>query len=38
MSVLVIIALLIIGLGAFDAAALAWGQDSRDQFPDDHRR
>ncbi len=38
MSLLVIIALLIIGLGALDAAALAWGQDSRDQLPDDHRR
>ena len=38
MSVLVIIALLIIVLGAIDAAALAWGADSRDQLPDDHRR
>jgi hypothetical protein len=38
MSVLVIIALLIIVLGALDAAALAWGADSRDQLPDDHRR
>ncbi len=38
MSILIIIALLIIGLGALDAAALAWGQDSRDQLPDDHRR
>ncbi len=38
MSIVVIIALLIIGLGALDAAALAWGQDSRDQLPDDHRR
>ena len=38
MSLLVIIALLIIVLGAIDAAALAWGADSRDQMPDDHRR
>jgi len=38
MSFLVIIALLIIMLGAIDAAALAWGADSRDQLPDDHRR
>ena len=38
MSILVIIALLIILLGAIDAAALAWGADSRDQLPDDHRR
>jgi hypothetical protein len=38
MSVLVIIALLIIVLGALDAAALAWGADSREQMPDDHRR
>jgi hypothetical protein len=38
MSVLVIIALLIIVLGALDAAAMAWGADSRDQLPDDHHR
>jgi hypothetical protein len=38
MSLLVIIALLIIVLGAVDAAAMAWGADSRDQLPDDHRR
>ena len=38
MSILVIIALLIVLLGALDAAALAWGADSRDQLPDDHRR
>jgi hypothetical protein len=36
--VFVIIALIIIGLGALDAAAMAWGADSRDQVPDDHRR
>ena len=38
MSILAIIALLIILLAAMDAAALAWGADSRDQLPDDHRR
>jgi hypothetical protein len=38
MGVFIIIALLVLGLGAFDVAALAWGQDSRDQLPDDHRR
>lgn len=38
MSILIIIAILVIGLGAFDVAANAWGQDSRDQLPDDHRR
>lgn len=38
MGIFIIIAVLIIGLGALDAAALAWGQDSRDQLPDDHHR
>jgi hypothetical protein len=38
MSFIVIIALLIIMLAAVDAAAVAWGADSRDQLPDDHRR
>ena len=38
MPVFVIIAIIIIGLGALDAAAMAWGADSRDQFPDDHHR
>jgi hypothetical protein len=37
-SIFIIIALLVIGLGAFDAAAIAWGEDSRDKLPDDHRR
>jgi hypothetical protein len=37
-SILFIIALLVIGLGALDAAAIAWGEDSRDQLPDDHHR
>jgi hypothetical protein len=36
--VIIIAALVVIGLSAFDAAALTWGQDSRDQMPDDHRR
>ncbi len=38
MGILVIIALLIIALAAFDAASVAFGADSRDQLPDDHRR
>jgi hypothetical protein len=38
MVIFIIIALLIVGLAAFDAAAMTWGQDSRDQLPDDHRR
>jgi hypothetical protein len=37
-SILIVIALVVIGLAALDAATLAWGQDSRDQIPDDHRR
>jgi len=38
MTILIIVAILVIALGAFDAAANAWGQDSRDQLPDDHHR
>ena len=38
MSIFIIIALMVIGLGAFDAAAITWGEDSRDELPDDHRR
>ena len=38
MSIFFIIALLVIALGAFDAAAIAWGEDSRDGLPDDHQR
>ena len=38
MSIFIIIALVIIRLGAFDAAAITWGEDSRDKLPDDHRR
>ncbi len=37
-AIILIIALVIIVLGALDAAAVAWGADSRDQLPDDHRR
>jgi hypothetical protein len=37
-TILIIIAFLVIALGMFDLAANAWGQDSRDQLPDDHRR
>jgi len=36
MGILIIVALLIIGLGAIDAAAIAWGEDSRDDFPNEH--
>ena len=40
MSVLILIAIatVVVGLAAFDFAALQWGQDSREQLPDDHRR
>jgi hypothetical protein len=37
-AILVIIAVIVIGLGALDAAALAMGADSRDGYPDDHTR
>lgn len=37
-AIIFIIALVVIGLGALDAAAMAWGADSRDRLPDDHRR
>jgi hypothetical protein len=38
MAALFILAIVIVGLAAFDAASVAWGADSRDQLPDDHRR
>lgn len=38
MELLLIFSTLIAGLGAFAAAALRWGVDSRDCLPDDHRR
>jgi hypothetical protein len=38
MAAIVIIAIIVIGLAVLDAAAIAWGADSRDQIADDHRR
>jgi len=38
MAAFIIVALIVIGLAAFDAASLAWGTDSREQFRDDLRR
>jgi hypothetical protein len=38
MEALFAIAILVIALAGFDAAAVAYGADSRDQLPDDHRR
>jgi hypothetical protein len=32
------IAILVNALAGFDAAAVAYGADSRDRMPDDHRR
>jgi hypothetical protein len=37
-TILIIVAIVVIALGALDAAAVAWGTDSRDPMPDDHRR
>jgi hypothetical protein len=37
MAALIIIAIVIVGLVVLDAAAGAWGADSRDSLPDDHR-
>jgi hypothetical protein len=37
-GIFIIIAIIVIGLGAFDAAAVAMGTDSRDSYPDDHLR
>jgi hypothetical protein len=36
LGILIIVAFLIIALGAVDAASIAWGEDSRDDFPNDH--
>jgi hypothetical protein len=36
--VLIAIAVLVFALAAFDAAAVAFGVDSRPQLQDDHRR
>lgn len=38
MAALIVIVIAFIVLAAFDAASAAWGTDSRDAFPDDHRR
>ena len=38
MEVLIALAVLVIALAAFDAAALAYGADSRPQLQDDHHR
>ncbi len=37
-AIILIVAIVVIVLGALDAAAAAWGTDSRDPMPDDHRR
>jgi hypothetical protein len=37
MAALLLIAIVIVGLIVLDAAADAWGEDSRDSMPDDHR-
>jgi hypothetical protein len=37
MAALIIIAIVIIGLAALDAASMAWGTDSRETFRDDRR-
>ncbi len=38
MEIIFVLAILVIALAGFDAAANAFGADSRDQLPDDHRR
>jgi hypothetical protein len=38
MEVFIALAVLVIALAGFDAAAVAYGADSREQLPDDHRR
>ena len=37
-TIVFIIAIVIVALGALDAASVAWGIDSRDQMGDDYRR
>jgi hypothetical protein len=37
-TLIFIIAIVIVALGAFDAASVAWGVDSRESIGDDHRR
>ena len=36
MGILIIVALVVIALGAIDAASVAWGEDSRDDFSNKH--
>ena len=38
MEIIFALAVLVIALASFDAAANAFGADSRDQLPDDHQR
>ena len=38
MEAIIAIAVLIIVIAGFDAAALSYGADSREQMQDDHRR
>jgi hypothetical protein len=38
MEAIIALAVLVIALAGFDAAAAAYGTDSREQLPDDHRR
>ena len=38
MEALIILAILVLALAGFDAAAVQYGADSRDQLPDAHRR
>jgi hypothetical protein len=38
MEVIAIFASIVAGFAVFGIAAGAWGVDSRDQLPDDHRR
>lgn len=38
MEAIFALAVLVIALAGFDAAAIAFGSDSREQLPDDHHR
>lgn len=37
-TIIFIVAIVIVALGALEAAAVAWGADSRDQLGDDYHR
>jgi hypothetical protein len=37
-TIVFIVLIVIVALGALEAAAVAWGVDSRDQMGDDYRR